>query len=117
LPAPDVTRVQYSDLAQIIRRRTSGPSNYTTPSRSLLPKRTTLNTCTVLRNREANARDTGRVSPSDHVQLMHRFVPTKMKGVNHYDARVFCSKFSQDGQGFMVASQDHHVRVYSTDRC
>jgi hypothetical protein len=34
--------------------------------------------------------------------------------LKQYDARVFCGRFSTDGDVFMTASQDEHVRVYKT---
>lgn len=56
----------------------------------------------------------GRHLRSQNVQLTHRLLPSWLKEVNHYPARLFCGQFSLDGDVFMVACQDGHIRLYHT---
>lgn len=52
---------------------------------------------------------------SKKVHISQRYLPTWLRSQNHYDARVFCGKFSKDGNIFMTACQDQHLRLYHTE--
>lgn len=54
----------------------------------------------------------GKVECSDNVHLAQRFLPNKQSGSLDYDARVFCGKFNREGDVFMSATQDQHLRMY-----
>lgn len=46
--------------------------------------------------------------------LNARYLPTKMRKVQQYGHKVFCGSYSANGEVFLSASQDQHIRLYNT---
>jgi len=46
--------------------------------------------------------------------ILSRYLPTHSTEFDRYDTQVFCGRFSKDGEVFMSACQDRHIRLYDT---
>ncbi|XP_065160411.1 DDB1- and CUL4-associated factor 11 isoform X1 [Atheta coriaria] len=74
-----------------------------------------VNVATLLKERECGKFRNETFSNYKRCRIANNYIPNKMGIFDHYDGKVFCGTFSEDGEYFITASQEHVIRVYKTN--
>lgn len=69
---------------------------------------------TMILNREKGLCTYNSFSNANKCRIANWFLPNEMKKFCTYDGKVFCGNFSKNGNYFITASQDQHIRLYNT---
>uniref|UniRef100_A0A915DPJ7 Uncharacterized protein n=1 Tax=Ditylenchus dipsaci TaxID=166011 RepID=A0A915DPJ7_9BILA len=59
----------------------------------------------------------GRLDQGSEVGLSNQYLPNKRSVIDVVKAKTFCVGYTDDGLGLMTASQDHKIRLYSSQGC
>ena len=106
-PCPD--KIQESDLERIILL------NQGFVTKPTLSKR--YNVSYSLRQRELNCSGTSTnssFSQGNCVMLSSRYIPNQVKKEVKFEEKNFCGIYSDDGNLFLSACQDSHIRIYDS---
>ncbi|KAJ8925080.1 hypothetical protein NQ315_001252 [Exocentrus adspersus] len=71
------------------------------------------NVTRMLQNRERGMHAQG-FSRGNKCKIFNRYIPNEMSVLGECTGKVFCGIFSPDGNCFVTASQDRHIRLYNS---
>lgn len=72
------------------------------------------NICARLHMRESYLHHHPNFTQSDKASAYANFIPNKMERRAQYHQKLFCGRYSCDGNVFLSACQDQHIRLYDT---
>lgn len=72
------------------------------------------NVCSSILNREKGIYKTGGFSCERKCRITNNYLPNYLENQDRYDSKVFCGIFSNDGERFLSASQDHIIRMFDS---
>ncbi|BFZ13401.1 hypothetical protein BsWGS_16440 [Bradybaena similaris] len=105
---PDVTELQKSDIYSLVARSSGTWSN------TRCVKHWNPTVPSILAKRELGATKPQQFTHGDMCYFNSRYLPNHSTEVDSYNSKAFCGTYSQDGNIFLSACQDQHIRVYNT---
>ncbi|OWF53520.1 DDB1- and CUL4-associated factor 11 [Mizuhopecten yessoensis] len=105
---PDTGLLEKSDLKQLILGQSGRTQKRPRMSIPTLPH--------MIQNREIGANRFQQFTGGDRRIIGCQFLPNHQDVVAKYHHKVFCGTFSKEGNIFLTACQDQHIRIYDTTR-
>ncbi|XP_069113870.1 DDB1- and CUL4-associated factor 11-like [Argopecten irradians] len=105
---PDTSLLEKNDLKQLVldhSGRAQKRSRMTIPT---LPH--------MMQNREVGANRCQQFTSGDRKIIGCQFLPNHKEEVAKYHHKVFCGTYSKEGNIFLTACQDQHIRIYDTTK-
>ncbi|XP_012938575.1 DDB1- and CUL4-associated factor 11 isoform X2 [Aplysia californica] len=105
---PDVKNLKKSDIFTAVMRSSGRWSDkrWLTMMKPTVPN--------MLVKRELGLNRQQQFSHGDQCLLNSKYLPNKMEKICSYHHKAFCGSYSADGNVFLSACQDQHLRVYDT---
>ncbi|XP_071091966.1 DDB1- and CUL4-associated factor 11-like [Haliotis cracherodii] len=105
-PNPDTTSIATNDIQSIVMRQSGRAMKRRSPYNTTVPH--------LVKQREMGMNRQQQFTAGDCCVINNRFLPNNFTKLASYHHKAFCGAFSKEGNIFLTAAQDQHVRIYDT---